>query len=66
MKGFFQSKKVLVTGGTGFIGSHVVEKLVDLGAHVTVLDRLRDGQIKHVPHLKDKIKIIQTTFYIKF
>ena len=48
-----------MTGGTGFIGSHVVEKLVDLGAHVTVLDRLRDGQIKHVPHLKDKIKIIR-------
>jgi len=59
MKSFFLSKKVLVTGGTGFIGSHVVEKLVTLGATVTVLDRLRDGQIKHIPHLKNKIRIIR-------
>lgn len=56
---FWKNKKVLVTGGTGFIGSHVVEKLVDLEAHVTVLDRLRDGQIKHIPHLKDRIRIIR-------
>lgn len=59
MKSFFRSKKVLVTGGMGFIGSYVVEKLVDLGAHVTVLDRLRDGQMKHIPHLKDRIRIIR-------
>jgi GDP-L-fucose synthase len=59
MGSYFRSKNVLVTGGTGFIGSHVVEKLVKLGARVTVLDRLRDGQIKHIPHLKDKIRLIQ-------
>jgi GDP-L-fucose synthase len=59
MKGFFRSKKVLVTGGTGFIGSHVVEKLVNLGAHVTVLDRLPGGQIKHIPHLEDQVKIVR-------
>lgn len=59
MKSFYKLKRVLVTGGTGFIGSHVVEKLVALGARVTVLDRLKDGQIKHIPHLKDKIRIIR-------
>ncbi len=32
----WQKKKVLVTGGTGFIGSHLVEKLVSLGVHVRV------------------------------
>lgn len=56
---FWKNTNVLVTGGTGFIGSHVVEKLVNVGAHVTILDRLRDGQIKHIPHLKDKIRLIQ-------
>ena len=40
MKHFFNQKKVLVTGGTGFIGSHIIEKLVMYGAQVTVLDNL--------------------------
>lgn len=36
MSTFWQGKKVLVTGGTGFIGSHVVEMLAELGAKVRV------------------------------
>ena len=32
-------KKVLVTGGTGFIGSHLCEMLVDLGYKVTAYDQ---------------------------
>lgn len=36
VKDFYKSKRVLVTGGAGFIGSHVVEMLVDLGAIITV------------------------------
>ncbi len=40
---FFQGQKVLVTGGAGFIGSHLSEALVQLGAEVTVLDDLAGG-----------------------
>jgi UDP-glucose 4-epimerase len=40
---FWSNKRVLVTGGAGFIGHRIVAKLVDLGANVTVLDNLSKG-----------------------
>ncbi|MEK7060624.1 MAG: SDR family NAD(P)-dependent oxidoreductase [Patescibacteria group bacterium] len=54
----WNGKKVLVTGGTGFIGSHVVEQLVSLKAKVRVLDRMRDGVIKNIEYLKDTVQFI--------
>ena len=58
MDTFWTGKKVLVTGGTGFIGSHVLEKLVDRKAVVTVLDRMRNGIIKNISNLKDTAKFV--------
>ncbi|MFH1224163.1 MAG: NAD-dependent epimerase/dehydratase family protein [Pseudomonadota bacterium] len=57
-KSFWKSKKVLVTGGTGFIGSHVVEKLVERGAKVTVLDNLQNGKLKNLVAVKSNISLI--------
>ena len=42
-------KRVLVTGGAGFIGSHVADALVARGDDVVVLDDLSNGHREHVP-----------------
>jgi len=51
----WDGKKVLVTGGASFIGSHLVDKLVEKGAKVTVVDNLSSGKIENIEnHIKNK------------
>jgi nucleoside-diphosphate-sugar epimerase len=50
-----QSSKALVTGGAGFIGSNLVDKLIETDAEVTVLDNLDTGQMENIDqHNKNK------------
>ncbi len=42
MSSIFKGKKCIVTGGMGFIGSHLVDKLLELGAEVVIIDHLDD------------------------
>lgn len=42
--------KVLVTGGAGFIGSHLVDRLVDASCQVIVLDNLSTGKLENIAH----------------
>ena len=51
--------KFLVTGGAGFIGSHIVDALVKNGDKVTVLDDLSSGTLENLEGVKDKIDFIQ-------
>ncbi|MDB4945205.1 MAG: hypothetical protein JWP97_4739 [Labilithrix sp.] len=51
-KRFFQGKKVIVTGGAGFIGSHICEALVPLGADVHCLDDFSAGKKTNVAFLE--------------
>ncbi len=49
----------LVTGGAGFIGSHLVTRLVEDGHTVRVLDNLCAGNLQNLAHLKDGVEFLQ-------
>jgi UDP-glucose 4-epimerase len=49
----------LITGGAGFIGSHLVESLLERGHAVTVLDNLSSGHLSNLTHLLDRITFIE-------
>lgn len=55
----WQDYNILVTGGASFIGSHLVDKLVSLGANVTVVDNLSSGKIENLYKSWNKIKFIK-------
>jgi UDP-glucose 4-epimerase len=44
--------RYLITGGAGFIGSHLAERLLDRGDHVVLLDNLSTGSVENIRHLK--------------
>lgn len=46
--------RILVTGGAGFIGSHLVDRLLTEGYEVTVLDNLSSGHLKNIAHERKK------------
>src|SRR5215813_6421167 len=52
-------KPVLVTGGAGFIGSHLAEALVEAGAEVTVLDDFSSGRPENLAPVRERIRIIE-------
>jgi UDP-glucose 4-epimerase len=51
--------RVFITGGAGFIGSHLCDALISRGDEVTILDNLSTGSHENIAHLKGKIEVIQ-------
>ncbi len=49
----------LVTGGAGFIGSHLVDGLLALGHEVIVLDNFSTGRLGNLDHVKDKVILVE-------
>jgi UDP-glucose 4-epimerase len=60
LRGTFAKKKVLITGGLGFIGSNLARQLIALGARVTIVDCLAPqygGNRRNLTGIADKVKV---------
>lgn len=55
----FRDVSVLVTGGAGFIGSHLVEALVERGGRVTVLDDLSAGSERNLERVRPRVRFVK-------
>ena len=51
--------KSIVTGGVGFIGSHLVDGLLELGHEVTVLDNISTGRRENLDHVDGLVRIVE-------
>jgi len=51
--------KYVVTGGAGFIGSHITEKLVERGDTTTVIDNMNTGKEENLESVRDKINFVK-------
>jgi len=51
--------RVFITGGAGFIGSHLTDALIARGDEVTILDNLTTGSATNLAHLEGKIELVQ-------
>jgi len=56
---WWRLRSTLVTGGCGFLGSYLVEELVDAGASVTVVDNLQTGTLENIASVRDQIVFVR-------
>jgi nucleoside-diphosphate-sugar epimerase len=56
---YYQARRVLVTGGLSFIGSHLVEALVSLGARVTIADDGSSGREINIDEVRPDVRLVK-------
>lgn len=65
LRGFYEGRRVCVTGGAGFIGGHLCDALVSLGASVVVVDDLSNSTLDHLAGLielePERVRFVQSS-----
>jgi len=59
-------KKILITGGAGFVGSHLAEELVRRGRKVVIIDDFSNGCMENLENVKGHIEIIRADISVPF
>ena len=52
-------KKVFITGGAGFIGSHLVDSLLSKGLEVVVYDNFSSGTVDNLNHISEAVQVFE-------
>jgi UDP-glucose 4-epimerase len=63
---FTMPMRILITGGAGFIGSHLAEALLERGHEVTVIDNLSTGRFENVQHLVNRHSVVNGRSSLRF
>jgi UDP-glucose 4-epimerase len=50
-------RKALVTGGCGFIGSHLVDRLIKENFHITIIDNCSTGRLINLDHIAERSRL---------
>src|SRR6185436_7665362 len=58
-KNAYRGRRVCVTGGAGFIGSHLCDALVELGAEISIIDDLSSGQVENFAQHGERVRFVQ-------
>ena len=53
------NKSILITGGAGFIGSHLADALLEIENDVIVLDNFSTGRPQNLEHIREKIQLVE-------
>ncbi len=59
MGGIVMGKRILVTGGAGFLGSHLIDRLLARGDTVVCLDNLQTGSLQNIAHVQEQITFVE-------
>jgi UDP-glucose 4-epimerase len=58
-------KKIIITGGAGFIGSHLAEHLLQKKNKITIIDNFSTGNLNNIKQIKNKVKVVNGRYFKK-